>query len=385
MLRRRAELVCGLLIALAMGRPLGAQGVPSPGRVRSVVEIGATAVRFPDDRTSAVGPSVEMSSRWDDGPLFASGSVAGVIASGGAAGATILSAGGRRELGAQWLGELTGELAAIAGGSWRMSRSATLSPRVICSFGDGGGWARASGSVAARESGQLWGRSVDVGGWLRRGAVQVRGSFTREWSAGQLFLGPGRDRPVGVIPVHFDEASAGALIDAGGVEMSVGSALRHDPDAERTYDAAWNAEAVVWRTGSVAFTVSAARQLPDFIRGADAAQYVSIGVRWGGRRTRPPLDASAARPMLSLEPAGDSLVLRVRAPGAARVELMADFTQWESVELVPEGGAFVRRLTLAPGVYHALVRVDGGEWKPAANTPAVDDDLGGRVGLLVVP
>lgn len=244
---------------------------------------------------------------------------------------------------------------------------------------------RANGSVAARESGQLWGRSVDVGGWLRRGAMQLRGSFTREWSAGQLFLGPGRDHPVGVIPVHFDEAGVGALVDAGNVEVSVGTSLRYDPDAERSYDAAWNAEAVVWSASGAALTISAARQLPDFIRGADAVQYVSIGVRWGGRRTRARLDASAARPMLSLEPADDSLVLRVRAPGAARVELMADFTQWEPVELVPEGGAFVRRLKLAPGVYHALVRVDGGDWKPAANTPAVDDDLGGRVGLVVVP
>jgi hypothetical protein len=37
------------------------------------------------------------------------------------------------------------------------------------------------------------------------------------------------------------------------------------------------------------------------------------------------------------------------------------------------------------GTHRVLVRIDGGEWRPAANTPAVDDDLGGRVGLLVVP
>jgi hypothetical protein len=64
---------------------------------------------------------------------------------------------------------------------------------------------------------------------------------------------------------------------------------------------------------------------------------------------------------------------------------MADFTDWQPLELTPEDGTFVHRLRLASGVYHALVRIDGGEWKPAANTPAVDDDLGGRVGLVVVP
>ena len=42
----------------------------------------------------------------------------------------------------------------------------------------------------------------------------------------------------------------------------------------------------------------------------------------------------------------------------------------------------------APGMnatIRAVVRIDGGAWRAAANTPAVDDDLGGRVGLLVVP
>ena len=39
----------------------------------------------------------------------------------------------------------------------------------------------------------------------------------------------------------------------------------------------------------------------------------------------------------------------------------------------------------ASGTHRIVVRIDGGPWRPATNTPAVDDDLGGRVGLLVVP
>jgi hypothetical protein len=165
----------------------------------------------------------------------------------------------------------------------------------------------------------------------------------------------------------------------------LGAALRHDPDADRKYEPAWNAEAVVWQTSRLAFVVSAARQLPDFIRGADAVQSFSLGLRWGARPPRSLLPVSAGRPELSVQQAEDSVQLRVRAPGARRVELMADFTQWEPIELTPEGDAFVRRIRLASGVYHALVRIDGGEWKPAANTPSVDDDLGGRVGLIVIP
>ncbi|HEY2067392.1 MAG TPA: glycogen-binding domain-containing protein [Gemmatimonadaceae bacterium] len=384
---RRAQLLRGLLIALAVGRPLGAQDTRSTVTVRSVVEIGATAVRFPDDGTSAVGPSILASSEWDGRSLFASGSAAGVVAGGGGAGAALLSGGARRPLAAEWLGDVSGEIAAVTGGTSRVSRSATLSPRILRAFGAGGGWARASGSVASRELGQLWGRSVDAGTWWRGKGTLVRASLMREWSAGQLFAGPGREHPLAIIPVHFDEGALSAQIDAGTVTLSFGAALRHDPDAERRYDPGWNAEAVVWQTTSLAFVVSAARQLPDFIRGADAAQSFSVGLRWGGagRPTRAPLEPSAVRPVLSIQPANDSLVLRVRAPGARRVEVMADFTDWQPLELTPEDGTFVHRLRLASGVYHALVRIDGGEWKPAANTPAVDDDLGGRVGLVVVP
>jgi hypothetical protein len=42
-------------------------------------------------------------------------------------------------------------------------------------------------------------------------------------------------------------------------------------------------------------------------------------------------------------------------------------------------------LVLAPGTHRVLVRVDDGPWRPPTNLPAVDDEMGGRVGLLVVP
>jgi hypothetical protein len=77
--------------------------------------------------------------------------------------------------------------------------------------------------------------------------------------------------------------------------------------------------------------------------------------------------------------------VRVLAPGAHTVELMADFTEWASVTLSPSHDVFEGSFALSPGTHRLVVRVDGGAWRPAANTPAVDDDLGGRVGLLVVP
>ena len=77
--------------------------------------------------------------------------------------------------------------------------------------------------------------------------------------------------------------------------------------------------------------------------------------------------------------------VRVLATGARTVELMADFTDWSPVTLVAGREAFEGAFTLEAGTHRVVIRIDGGAWRPAANTPAVDDDLGGRVGLLVVP
>ena len=74
-----------------------------------------------------------------------------------------------------------------------------------------------------------------------------------------------------------------------------------------------------------------------------------------------------------------------RASGARTVEIMADFTNWEPVSLTPGAAGFEHEFALGAGTHRAVVRIDGGSWRPATNTPAVDDDLGGRVGLLVVP
>jgi hypothetical protein len=127
-----------------------------------------------------------------------------------------------------------------------------------------------------------------------------------------------------------------------------------------------------------------ARQPPDWVRGADAAQWVAVGMRFYESR---PSNARAARirPVLTIA-AGDSLrTVRVLAPGAHIVELMADFTEWSPMTLAAVRDGFEGAFAISAGTHRVVVRVDGGAWRPAANTPAVDDDLGGRVGLLVVP
>ena len=115
-----------------------------------------------------------------------------------------------------------------------------------------------------------------------------------------------------------------------------------------------------------------------------AAQWVAVGMRFYEPR---PAAARAARirPVVMVGAGEAQRRVRVVAPGARTVELMADFTDWTSVMLAPAGDGFEGSAAVAAGSHRILVRIDGGPWRPAANTPAVDDDLGGRVGLLVVP
>ena len=130
--------------------------------------------------------------------------------------------------------------------------------------------------------------------------------------------------------------------------------------------------------------ITASRQLPDFQRGADAVQSLTIGFRLN--EPTPALARVArARPVVQIAGSDSTRTLRVRVVGASKVEVMGDFTGWETVELAPTGGVFSRDFVLSSGTHRLVVRLDGGPWVPAANTPAVDDDFGGRVGLLVVP
>jgi hypothetical protein len=249
---------------------------------------------------------------------------------------------------------------------------------------------RGSGNLSGREAGLLWGRGVDAGAWWGRSGAQLLASVTREWSVAQLFTGPGRTGFVGVVPVHYVEGNLGVRLERDDAALDVSGTVRRDPGAERLVESGFTATATMWRTSTQAFVVSVARQLPDFVRGAEAASSFTVGIRLNdpspalalALRTPPTVQVAA----LEIDPSGDSTrrSLRVRAPAAQRVEVMGDFTDWEPVTLTRTGEVFGGSFVLAPGSHRLVLRMDGGPWRPAANTPAVDDDFGGRVGLLVV-
>ena len=371
------SLIGGLLIAFGMGRPLGAQH-------QSSLDVGVSVVRFLEESTTVAGPSVGWTSTVDGRRLFGQLSVGGVGTFDGASGSAALIGGLRAPVARRWLREAAGELFGVAGSSARGATTATGSGRIVRLVGDGGVWARGAASIARRESGGLPAQAVDGGLWWSWPRGRVSAAFIDQQAKAQLFSGPLRDRPIGTLPVHYQEGTIGARLEGDAVAFDVTAGVRRDPGALTEYEPTFSLTAAFWLTETRAWTVALSRSPPDWVRGADGTQWLAVGMRF--YEPRPAIARSGRiRPLLSLGGDDEQRVIRVRATGAHTVELMADFTEWAAVTLAPARDAFEMRLTIPSGSHRLLVRVDGGRWGPAANTPAVDDDLGGRVGLLVVP
>lgn len=151
---------------------------------------------------------------------------------------------------------------------------------------------------------------------------------------------------------------------------------------------AWaSADATVWMTTRSALVVSIGRTLDDVVRGVPRTRFASVALRIAAqshveaaRRTR------GAGPQVTAERSADGRQrVDVVVGSADRVELMADFTDWNPVVLEHVGGVWRLERTVKPGLHRMALRIDGGEWIAPGNLPHATDDLGGVVGLITIP
>jgi hypothetical protein len=375
--RAHASAISGLLVLFGVGRPLGAQA-------HAALDVGVSIVRFLDESTTVAGPSVGLTSAADGRRLFGRLNFGGVGTIGAASGSATLSGGVRAPVGRRWLLEGSGELFGVAGTSVRSAVAATGAARAIRLVGDGGLWARGAASMARREAGGLPAQATEAGAWWSWRRVRVSGTVLDQRAKAQLFAGPLRNLLIGTLPVRYQEGTIGARFEGDAVSLDVAAGVRRDPDAASVYEPIASATAAFWQSETRAWTISASRLPPDWVRGADAAQWVAVGMRFYEPRPAT-ARASRIRPVVIVAAGDAPRRVRIVAPGARTVEMMADFTDWAAATLTPAGDAFEAAAALSAGSHRILVRIDGGPWRPAANTPAVDDDLGGRAGLLVVP
>ena len=376
---RSLLLLGGLLVVATMSRPLGAQ------HPRVVVEAGLTAAHFPEDDATAAGPALRLSIAGVSGHFFgtAAGGALGTIGAGSGFGE--IEGGVRSSSHGGWSGELGGTVASVLGsGSSGGARMALLDGRGIWSSHNVGGWLRASGHVSERARSSLPGVGLDAGAWWSLARAHMTATLAQQWARAELFADRFHAGFAGTTPVRYTEGTLALHTESDAASFDVAASARRDRGAGRLFESSLNASAAYWPRESMAVVFSVTHQLPDFVRGADAVDAVSIGLRFGQAA---PMAARDARfiPVVQVSDSSSGHVLRVRAAGARQVDVMGDFTDWEARPLSQIGAVFERPMPMSSGTHRMLVRIDGGAWRPAANTPAVDDDLGGRVGLLVVP
>jgi hypothetical protein len=362
---------------LLMGGPLVAQR-------SSALDVGISFVVFPDDSSGVIGPSVGWTSTVEGQRLFGQLAAGGVGTVGAATGSASAAGGARTSIARGWLVEGSGELFGVAGSSTRSAGTSSASGRLLRLIGRGGLWTGATASLGWRESGSMPAAAAEAGAWWGWPRARLSATFVEQHARAQLFAGPERQQPIGTIPVKYAEGTVGLHVEGDLASLDVSAGARRDPDAEELFEPVVTLTAAFWRSATRAFTVSVSRQPADFVRGADATRWLALGIRFN-EPTPATRRAARLKPLVQIGGDGTTRVLRVRAPGAKRVELMADFTDWEPVVLSVKPSGFEHPATIDAGTHRILVRIDGGEWRPAANTPAVSDDLGGRVGLLVVP
>jgi hypothetical protein len=134
-----------------------------------------------------------------------------------------------------------------------------------------------------------------------------------------------------------------------------------------------------------AVVVSAGRQLADPARGAPEANVMSALLRLAFHE-QTPADAPGSDVTVARTSEGATLIIRVRAPVAARVEVAGSFSNWDALPLVLKDGYWEAQVNLPSGPHRVAYRIDGGDWRaPAGAGIARIREFGGEVGLIVIP
>ena len=377
-MRGAIRAAAGVLIATGGWSPLPAQ---SP----VVVDVGASVARFTDENVLVVGPQIRVLASGAQRRVFetveagAMGTRSAALAYlGVTAGMRTLADGAVRQ-------DITAELSAV-GSTTSAGRAVTalVGGRRLYDQGPLGGWIRASGQFASRETNVYFGGSVDAATWWSLGHSQVSATLVQEWTRASLYAGPNRVAPEGTVPVQYLEGGVSARAESDATAFNVGVTTRRDAGASHLFEQSLNGSAAFWTGDNTAIVFALSHQLPDYVRGGDALDGVSVALRFG-QASPAVARGMGSTAMVQFLGTVETRTVRIHVPEARTVEFMGDFTNWEPRSMTRNGAAFETTMRVTSGTHRLMLRIDGGEWRPPANTPAVDDDFGGRVGLLVVP
>ena len=241
----------------------------------------------------------------------------------------------------------------------------------------------AGGGFARTFDGESWRTTLmgDLGAWARHGGTVLSASFhPQQLQNGDLMADVGATM----------ERTFAGISFSGTAGLRMGQASR--------VDVGWiSAGATFAINRRLLATVSLGNYPADLMQQLPGARFASLTIRLP-TKTRfqrrddqvegvmPPVATDGVIFVVATaDSAKGGRVIRVRAPASERVEVMADFTDWEPVPLVrTPAGVWEINLPVSPGQHRINVRLDGGDWVVPTNVARVTDEFGGVVGLILV-
>ena len=280
-----------------------------------------------------------------------------------------------------WQAELTAD-----GGISRYLQSdngyGSIGGRVHWAGAGSGFWFGASRVSVTSGTDPIGSSRGELGTWLRKGPFAMSLAATR----------------TSMRDIAYYDAGAHARWERDWLQLtaSVGARAGDDVIGAKQWG---DVSATMWLSRRLAIVLGHGAYPVDLAQLAPGGRYTALSMRIA---TRPPAlrDAlarsvrlptrSLVRPVVAsfdVRPNRDGTVrIRVRAPGAASVELAGDFSDWEPLSLertVGDGWQIV--LPLASGTHRLNIRVDGGEWGVPPGIGTKLDEFGDIVGLLLIP
>lgn len=267
------------------------------------------------------------------------------------------------------------ETAGLAAGTYHSSEFRTLTTR---------GEARVH--VAGRHAG-AWLGGVLASGWTsaERSFVTAAGPSVGSWGRYGTARAALVLTPLKLEGLWFPELDGRVSVVAGRLDLLAYAGWRHGPGGSGFETASWSGvTGAWWFADRAALMVTGGSYAADLLQGLPGGRFVSAGFRVASRRAPVPSIKPAGRPVY--ERTQGRGVLRFTVPGATRVDVAGDWTQWQPVPLqqAPDG-AWVLQVELESGVYRFNLVVDGERWIVPEGVSLLDDGFGGQVAVLVVP
>lgn len=230
--------------------------------------------------------------------------------------------------------------------------------------------------------GAAWALAADVGTGLRDFALHFRSvRYALSDTLGGPFF---EDTPGG--RSGYTDAELGVARRVGPVELAALGGVRFGGAPSHGQWASASLAMPVHPRIDIVTAGGTRPDRPDI--GERAGSFLSLGVRLEPRPfVVPPVPDPPRRPergLTAVHESGRTWTLTTHAVARRTVEINGDLTDWMPKPMTRTGTQWSIAIDAEPGVYHIVVRIDGGPWQPPPGLPAVPDGFGGRTGLLIL-